>query len=364
MWAVSQAFLDAIVVPHGIATTVTATAPGGSPVTLPLVAGSVQVDGTQLIRRQAQNITVDGGTATYDLLSTPGTRVSISHGVIWSYQSPELVPVFSGELTDAVKTLGDGQIVFNAADLWQKVVAADYTAVYEPSPTATRVAEITSQVQAAVPGTAVSNTSGDTSTVFTTQTWTSRADYISGLAADAGLEVFFGPDGTFHIRKEAAPTDTPVWTIHPDTGTGGNLIGLVRTRPLDKIINYVTVVPGNAGGTQTWTPQVAQVTTTTHPRYPGKIGVRPYTYTDNTSQTAAQALATAQALLGRALGSTDTLSLDALSNPALEAGDVITVIDLTDTGYVTAAHLVSSLTLDLVTGGMTVTTRSDSEALP
>ncbi len=363
MLTVSQDFLNAIVAPHQIATTATVTVPGGTPTTLNLVSGQIQVDGTQMIRRQGQGLIVDGGSAVYDLLSTPGALVKISHGVTWSWRGPELVPVLTGELTDAAQTLGDGSVLFNVADYWQKVVESEFVNAYSPDPLSTRVAEITRQIQAAIPGTNVTDTSGDTSIVFTIQTWTSRSDLIATLAKDAGLEVFFTPTGDFVIRKEALPTASPVWSIYPDQGSGGNLTSLQRTVPLTQLYNYVTVVPGSTGGAQVWGPQVVQITDPTHPRYPGKIGTRPYTYTANSVQTAAQAAATAATILSRALGSTETLKLGALSNAALEAGDVISITNILDTGYSTVQHLISSYTLDLLSGAMTLQTRSDSEAL-
>lgn len=363
MYPVSPDFVRAIQAPHAIATTVTVTAPGGQPVTLNLVAGSIAVDSTQLIRRQGQNITVDGGSAIYDLLSTPGAIVRIQHGVTWTWRGPEYVPVIVGELTDAAQTLGDGTIVFNVADYWQTVVEESFPTAYSPDPLQTRVAEIAAQITSAIPGCAVTDTSGDSSIVFTIQTWTSRADLVAQLASDAGLEIFFTPTGDFTIRHEARPTDPPVWAIYPDSGSGGNLLSLTRSVPLTALYNLVTVVPGSTSGAQVWGPQTLSITDTSHPRHSSKIGVRPYTYTATSVQTAAQAAATADTILSRALGSTETLQLNALSNPALEVGDVISVTNIIDSGQVTVQHLIESYSLDLITGAMTVNTRSDAEAL-
>ncbi len=365
MQAVSQDFLNAIPAPHGIATTITCTVPGGQPVTLNLVSGSVQVSGSQLIRRQGQSLAVAGGSAVYDLVTTPGALISISHGITWSWRGPELVPVLLGELTDAAQKLGDGLVVFNVADLWQTVIERSFATAYSPDPLTARTTEMKNQVQAAVPGATVTDTSGNTDIVFTIQAWTSRADLIAQLATDTGLEVFFTPDGNFVIRKEAKPTDTPVWSVQPadSTGAGGNLLSLARAVPLTSLYNLVTVVPGNSGGAQVWGPQTVQITDTTNPRHSSKIGVRPYTYAALSVQSAAQALATATTILSRTTGSTETLQLGVLSNCALEAGDVISVTNIVDTGRVTVQHLIDSYTLDLVTGAMTVATRSSNGAV-
>lgn len=361
MWTVSQKFLDALKVPHRLATTVTVTPPSGSTTPLNFVAGTVQVQGSNTIRRTA-SLSVSGGSAVYDLLSTPGARVQVQHGIEFVRDAPELIPVITGELSSAAQGLGSGTIEFELADLWIKVAAEDFATAYSPNTSTSRVTEITNRITAAVPGCTVTNTSSDTGTVFTFQTWNSRSDLLAQLATDGGLEVFFLPDGNFRIRNEAQPTDSAVWAVLP--GDGGNLKALQRQVPLDKLYNTVTVVPGSLDGTQTWAAQTKTITDSTHPRYPGKIGTRPYTYTANSVATASEALATAGIILSRALGSTETLQLGAISNPALEAGDVIQIRNIVDTGYLTVQHLIDSFTLDLVTGDMTVQTRSDAEALP
>jgi hypothetical protein len=205
----------------------------------------------------------------------------------------------------------------------------------------------------------VSNLSTDTGTVGTTQTWTSRSDLIAQLATDGGLEVFFTPDGNAVIRNEAQVTGSPVWAIKP--GTGGTLKALARQRPLDKLYNTVLVTPSSLDGAQTWTVQTVSITDTTHPRHTSKIRTRPLRWEAKSAMTSGEALAAATILLNRTLGSTETLQLGSVSNPALEAGDVLTIGDITDAGPVNVTHIVDSYSLDLVTGDMTVATRSSAE---
>jgi YD repeat-containing protein len=360
MWTVSTAFLDALPAPHRLTTTVTVTPPGGSPTTLGFVNGSVKVSGSQLTRRTA-DLVVDGGSATYDLLSTPGSVVTVMHGVEYLWGDPELVPVITGELSGAAQTLGDGTVAVNVADFWQRVDARDFTSAYSPNTATSRVSEITSQITTAVPGTTVTNLSTDTGTVATAQTWDSRSNLIKQLATDGGLETFFTPDGNFTIRNEAQVTDSPVWVVEP--GVGGNLKTLERQRPLDKVYNTVIVTPSSLDGAQTWAVQTAAITDPAHPRYPGKIGVRPYKWEARSTMTASQALTAALILLNRTLGSTETLRLGTLSNPALEAGDVLTVVNIIDGGLQTVTRIIDGFSLDLAAGDMTIDTRSSVEAV-
>ncbi len=358
MWSVSQQFLQAIPYPHQIGTQVICTPPGGTATNLTLSSGSVSVSGSQLVRRTA-DLVVDGGSAIYDLLCTPGARIRVNHGIVWGRQNSELVPVITGELSQAAQQLGDGTVEFNVADLWQKLDAEEYLTDYSPATTATRVSEMTNAVTSAISGCTVTNTSTDTGTVAVQQTWSSRADLVSSFAVDGGTEAFFTPDGNFVIRDEPLITGTPVWAITPDEG--GTLTDLQRVRPLDRLYNTIIVTPSSTDGTQTWASVVVQVTDTSDPRHPSKIGVRPYTWGAPTILTSTQAVKAATTLLNRAKGSTETLSLDALSNAALEAGDVVTVTDITDTGDIPGSHLIDSLQLDLISGGMSLATKSASD---
>jgi hypothetical protein len=62
------------------------------------------------------------------------------------------------------------------------------------------------------------------------------------------------------------------------------------------------------------------------------------------------------------LGDAETVNFDALSNPALEVGDVITLAhERTDTDPgLMASHIIDSFQMDLRTGSMSAATRSTS----
>jgi hypothetical protein len=360
VWSVSQRFLDAIPVPHGVHTTVTVTAPGGTGTDLGFYAGTVSVQGSSRTRRIA-SLTVQGGSAVYDLVSTPGTRFQVMHGIRFTTTGTEVIPVITGELSGAAHNLGDGTIGLEVADLWQVIEGTDFTADYQPVTTTGRVTEITNRIAAAVPSATISNLSTDTGTVGTIQTWTSRSDLIAQLATDGGLEVFFTPDGNAVIRDEAQVTGSPVWQIRP--GTGGTLKALTRQRPLDKLYNTVIVTPSSLDGAQTWAVQTVTITDPTHPRHTSKIRTRPLRWEARSAMTSTEALAAATILLNRTLGSTETLQLGVVSNPALEAGDVLTITDITDAGRVNVTHIIDGYTLDLVTGDMSVQTRTGTEQI-
>jgi hypothetical protein len=115
-------------------------------------------------------------------------------------------------------------------------------------------------------------------------------------------------------------------------------------------------------GRRQWPVQTVAITDTTHPRHESKIGIRPYRWEATSAMTAGEAASIASILLARNLGNTERLQLGALSNPALEAGDVITIVNMVD-GVGDHHHLIDGFTLDLAAGDMTIDTRSSTDAI-
>ena len=131
---------------------------------------------------------------------------------------------------------------------------------------------------------------------------------------------------------------------------------------MDRLYNTVVVRPSTTDGSQTWTQQVVQITDTTNPRHPDKIGVVPYFWSSPTIQNAGQAITAAYTILFRVLGTTETLDLGLISNPALDGNDVIRVItpQVNQDPADIFQHFVDTFTLDLVTGSMSLGTRSQA----
>jgi hypothetical protein len=357
MWPVSDQFQEAVAQPHTLATQVTVQLPGQRPTVLRLTAGTVTCDRTQRIRRTGQ-FTVVGDDTVFQALSTPGAVVACTHGLVWAGDDRELIPMIVGELSSAARQLGDGVIAVAVADLWQRVARSNYLVAYTPNPAAKRVDEISAAVRAAVPGTVVTNQSTDLGTVGVQQAWTSRADMIASFATDGGTEAFFAPDGSFVIRDQPAITDTPVWLFKG--GTGGTITSLNRSRPLDQLFNTVIVQPASIDGSQPWTQVVAQITDPANPRRPAVIGVAPYVWTAPTILTVDEATRVASQILTRVQGTTETLQIEAVANPALEGGDVIRALS-PEAGAAPIIHFIDGTTVDLVTGGQSVSTRSNTE---
>jgi len=358
MWAVTPQFLEALRYPHRIRTTLTITAPGGAPETINIKAGTISVDGNSRVRRRA-TLTLEGDSSVYETLATPGTLFEISHGIVLGRNNTEMIPVFAGELLDGSQTFGDGTISITLVDHANWLARTRYVTPYAPTSATARTTAITALVEAAKPGTSVTNESSDTGTIGSSQVWTEGPlDTISDLARDGGTEAYFQPDGTFLIRDLRTLTSPSVWTA--GSGDAGVIISAERVRSMDRLYNTVVVRPATTDGSQTWAQQVAAITDTADPRHPDHIGTVPYFWASPTAATAGAALAAAERILDRVKGSYETLTLGMITNPALEANEPIRVITpkINTQPALIFQHFIDSFTLDLVTGASTMSTRS------
>lgn len=357
---VTPTFLKALTSPHKILTNCTYTVPGGQPVTVQLQSGQVTVDATQRIRRTA-NVTVYGQQADYAAMTTPGTVFHIDHGLDYGGGTTETVPVFHGEVLEGDQLIGDGTInLSQLADHGNWLGRAQFITPYAPAASTLRTAAISSIVTTARPGTTVTVTATDTGTVGTQNVWSaSLLDAITALCKDGNMDAAFQPDGSFLIQDLPNLSSQAVWTAQ------GVLESGTRQRPMSKMYNTVVVRPSGTNGAQTWAQQVAQITDTTNPRHPNNIGVVPYFIDSPTIMSAGAALTAAKNMLYRVLGTTETLSLGLISNPALDANDVIRVIAPavnSDPANI-YQHIVDGFTLDLVTGSMSLNTRSQAVSI-
>lgn len=359
MLPVTSKFLTSLGYGHRPVNSCTVTVPGGAAVDLTIVAGSVSVDPAQRIRRRVESLELLGDSATFELVSRPGAIFRIRSGLSFSRSSSELVAVFTGEAQAPRQRFGGGTISLSLVDNANWLSRCKFLSPYLVAAGVGRVAAITAVVQFARPGTEVVDESGDPSVIAAQQMWTENAlDVVADLTTDASLEGFFRADGVFVIRRAPTTLSPAVWSILP--GRGGTLTSLDRLRPTDLYYNTVVAQPGARDGTQTWTDQVAQITDTADPLHPNYVGVVPLFLPLPTATSALQALQAAQTRLDLVRGRTESLLFGNLSNPALEAGDVIRVGSPTvnsDPAH-TWQHFIDSFNFDLVSGLMSGQTRA------
>lgn len=374
---ISQRFADALGVSRRLTTEIVCTIPGGEFINIG--PSSLQSDGVTRgpgwsaatvnasdasgARYTASlTITPSPGEDTYEFVSTPGAIFDIDHGIDYGAGDTELVDVGVYEATQGGANIVGGDIALSLVDKWTHLERRKFRTPYAPSG-GTRGSRIATAVTDAITGNPTS-VLADGGTLTAGGVWDkSRTQFITDLAKDGGLDVYFDAAGVFVVRNEPILTPSaPDWTFL--TGeTRGNINTANREKPFDRYYNTVVVKP--ADETQTWVQQVVTLADTSHPLHPDNIGGEViFEWSSPTITSASAAKAAGETILQRILGKTETVSLGALANPALEVGDTVAIIHPAtevDPGF-SAFHLIESFSLNLATGDMTLATRSTSLA--
>lgn len=359
MRAVSQEFLDTVNKPHKVITKVTIKVPNGSTKTLKFESGSVSAQSGAGNRRTATlELPAVSGLNLYDLVSTPGSIFKITHGFQYNAGQSELIPIFDGEATSGSSSLEDGSVSLSLTDRWTRVERCRFLSPISPP----------GGYRSIIAGNLITQATGTLPTNLTDKGGSSlglgtfdrdRAQAVKDLCTDGGFEAYIDCDSTIVTRP--VPTLDPslsVWTVR--SGEGGTFKSGSRVRPFDRLYNTVVVSPSD--DKQVWSRVIVMISDPSHPRHPDKIGIVPYFWSSPTIPDPGSASKSANAILSRILGVTETVSTEAISNPALEPGDIITLLKggRQPGQSFTASHIIDTMSVDLVTGGMTLNTRSSA----
>lgn len=150
-----------------------------------------------------------------------------------------------------------------------------------------------------------------------------RAEAIQTLALAAGGEAYFDADGSFVFDRAAGQT-APVWTV--DAGEQGNMISADESLNRTGVYNGVLMQGQNAASDPPVAALVVDDEPTSPTRWGGPFGKVARVESSSAVQTADQAQLAARTLLDKRLTLTRALSVGGAPNPALVAGDVITVV--------------------------------------
>lgn len=357
MRPVTPLFLRSMNGSHKRKTRITCTPPGGPTTELLWESSTINAQsGTGSHYSASVGVVPQPGSDTFGLISTPGAVFNIQSGIQYGAEE-ELTDCFTGQLSAAPKASIFGESFdLSLTDDWIWLSECRFTDPYAP-PAGTRAQTIANAVLAAKPGTVIDirNSGGNFSGG---KVWErDLTQLITDLATDGALEAGFDAAGVFVIRS--IPILDPalaVWTFR--SGEVGNILSADRVVPLGVLYNRVVVLPSTT--TQTWTRQVIDLQDVNHPRHQSKIGIRPYFFSSPSAMSAGAAFAAGEGILQRLLASASTLEIAAVSNPALEPGDVVTALQgrtMTDPGF-TEVHILDQFGLDLRTFQMTASTRS------
>lgn len=365
MWPLSTPARLALAGSHRVTARATAyTAPYGA-VTVPISSGSVTVDATSQVRRSATCGIPDAAlwpANPLDILSPFGTELAIDYGIGLGAGRIEWVPLLRGPITDAHRTrppsTGDSAITVSVADRSSQVAEARFSQPTQTIPGATVVAEITRLIQDVLPDVTVTDLTDSPQIAAQLDIERERwADGIEKLADSIGAEVFADPLGEFVIRPTPQlRSDRVVWVA--STGDGGALVSIDETLTRENVYNRVVASGQRTDGT----PPVWAVVDDDDPASPtrvgGPFGTKPRFYSSPLLTTTQQCTDTARSLLARATGIQATVALSIVTNPALDAGDIVAVQD----SAATSLHILDSVGIPLsVTDTQQLSTRSLTE---
>ncbi|WP_394621307.1 DUF5047 domain-containing protein [Lentzea sp. JNUCC 0626] len=349
MWPLSTKAQQALVQSHTMTVRAVAYGPYGS-LEVPVGGGSVTSDATSQVRRTG-TIMTDPNLWPVDprsVLAPLGTEVQVDYGIGLPGGLVEWVPVIRGMVTEATRNQpvgSDSSLPIGLVDRSARVAEDRLTAPTQTIAGATAVSEIRRLVQDSLGASvAVVDRTGSVAVAAVLDIERDRwADGIEVLATGIASEVFFDPTGSGVIRLQPQITDPVVWRV--STGQAGILV--TRGDKLTRERTYSGVVASGqrSDGTAPVTATVWDSDPTSPTYYAGAFGRRPRFYVSAMLTTVPQCTATAAALLARAKGMNAQVTLAAICNPALEAGDVIEVRNVED-GTV-QQHIVDKVTIPL-----------------
>lgn len=358
MWPVSSRFLAALRQSHRAVFRLDAYL--GSTLLasdIPFEAGMVTVNGGTGVRRTLSVTITDRDM--WDVLITPGVDLLPYRGIQFPGTStPEMVPLgkFRSPQKGRGLTVDAAAIkVQSAPDWWHRIQRAGIEKPVASITTNMIRTEIVRLATVAVPGLVATSTA--TMTVKPgPMVWEwDRAAAINDLATSIGAEVYFDNVGVLVLRDAPLLSAPPVWTV--DASPTGVLLGGDESRDESRTYNVVVAYPSSVTGQALYAPVVVADTDPTSPTYVGgNYGRVPLRWTTPSMTTAVQAAAAGRTILNRIKAINAQLSVESVVNPALDRGDVITVLKPDGT---TERHLVDSVTVPLdITSAQQITTRS------
>ena len=366
MLAVSDQFLAALRYGHAVTTIATLYPPSGAPVVLPVEDGTVTIDRTADHRR-ALDLTVaplyDDGTEVYpsstaDPLNVYGGEIVIEHGIRFANEAAELVQIGVFRVESASRILPGGGVQITGWDRSRQLLDARFFLPRKfTAQTATTLIQLL--ISEVYPSASFTITTGDSTTIPKHVVDRDRWPEIQRVAQVIGCEVFADADGDWVIQDVPDLATAPsVWAV--DAGEAGVLISATDTVTREGAPNVVIAlgesVSGNNPPVHSQTPHGRDLEPMSPTYLFGAYGGVARFYSSPHIRTQAQADRVADAQLADHLGATRTIDFNTVTNPALDAGDCVTV---TRPDGTTEKHLIDALTIPLAPSGeMTAETRA------
>jgi hypothetical protein len=325
-----------------------------------ITAGQVTVNAGTGVRRTLDVTLADVGM--WDTIAPVGTELRPYRGVRYPSGTVEAVPlgVFGIDAHAMSVAPGGGITIRSAPDRWSYVQRARFETP-EASEAGDLAAVEAERLIVDAITTGVTNTATSAATVGALVYERDREQAVNQLLTSAAAEAFHDWDGDLIVRDVPLLGQVPAWTV--DAGATGVLLGGSRGRDRSRTYNVVVVTCGTLDGQTPPAPVVVEDDDATSNTYTGgPMGRVPYFWNSPVTLDTGQATAAGRAILNRVKGTNAQLDVESAVNPALDRGDVISVV--TSDGTV-ERHLVTSLTVPLTVSGSqpigTQSTRPDGD---
>lgn len=261
----------------------------------------------------------------YGMWLTVRVRVSAGRTVF-----PD-VPVFAGKVLDVRRQRWSGKIAVKAVDpMWQ--VNREAIESPRPAPSGDRITTgIGFLLREVFPAATVHDISGALDAIPASTLWNSgagsRGRTIDELAASVGAEVYarptaVAPAGDFVIRLVPNLDGTVAWTL-PD-GAASIVVDDQQVQSGAAVVNKWIVTVERPDAPPIYV-QVADEDAASPTRYGGPMGKLVDFYASSLIASEGQAQVAGRAKLARTKGLARTRQVVIAANPALEAGDVLSI---------------------------------------
>lgn len=362
MQAVSAAFLQALRGTHSLSVSVYARRNGATVATFDVVDGTVSMEATDRnAPRRTLSLEVVPTLGLWDAIAQPGTQVIAERGVRFIDGTIERVRLGTFDLEEAELAYGpEGTLSITCPDVWVRVQRARFETP-RTAANGTVALDLAVSLAAEAIGLGTGLVAGDTSATIKRQTWPrDREDAIKSLSSYVGAWVFTDSSGRVVARDIPKLSATPAWTV--DASASGVLLSASRNRSRQRTYNVVVVASSATDGTPPFTPVVLADTDPNSPTYVnGAFGRVPYFVASPLLTNAASATKMGQTILRRVSGMSAQLDLTGIVNPALESGDVISVLLPQQRGerVVVERHIIDTVSIPLTAAGtQSIATRS------
>lgn len=330
MRAVSSRWATAVANSHKMVTQVDVLFGGQTFRTgLKVTAGAVTADATAAVQGR---LDISFGESTLipktsgDPLSPFGYELFVRRGIDYLDGTTELMPLGVFPIQDT-KTSGVTLLrSVTAMDRAQWVVDADFEDVYQVAAGTNFATGIQALIGAGVPGLTYSFAS----TIYTTplltfQPFSGRWAAAQSMARSIGMRLYFDGLGQCVLAPEPFLTGAPtVWTVAESiAGTRGVMVSIDVEQTRADTFNKVIVISQNGSNAAQYRGVAFDNDPSSPTYYNGPFGRKPRQFSSALIGSQAQADAAAAGLLAGQLGLAASITMGAVPNPALEAGDVI-----------------------------------------